>query len=139
MTKICDILWGQALRAKDDKGVEDAKVFQKLYKKEWHIKISSQTLKNMKEKTLKKSKELPLTEDVNKLSKASARSLPLGWLLPCLLAVETGFTGEAEARMEGKGFWWPSKEKFQTLTWCLAPSGLSLECSRAIPATMGVG
>ena len=66
MTKICDLFWGQGICDKDDQLVEDAKLFQKLYQKE--TKVSSQSLKNMRHKKLDKSKELPHSEDIQKLN-----------------------------------------------------------------------
>ncbi len=62
--KCCVILWGQAMRKKDEEGKRNAKGFEELYKNEWSRKVSSRILKDMKDAKLNKKKEQPLDGDI---------------------------------------------------------------------------
>ena len=66
--KVCTILWGQAMRKKDEDGKKNAKDFQKLYEREWSSKVSSRVLKDMKDQKLNTKQEQPLDGDIKRLS-----------------------------------------------------------------------
>jgi hypothetical protein len=68
ITKICDVLWGQAVRKKNKDEAEDADFVQKLYEREWSSKVSSRALKQMRNAKLNKKIEHIPNGDVVKFS-----------------------------------------------------------------------
>ncbi len=68
MKKVCDSVWTQCIKERNDKGAEEAQNFIKLYEKNWTKEIGSQTVKNLHDEHLNKEVKVIKTDDIVKFS-----------------------------------------------------------------------
>ncbi len=67
MVKVCDVVWTQCIKERDQAGAEEARNFQQLYEKNFTKKIGSQSVKRIHDAHLNKETKMVKTDDVVKL------------------------------------------------------------------------